>query len=122
VDNHWVPANPVPGAIVVNTGDLLEQWSGGYFPATVIFSCIFQQFNVNAYTIQYDFSIQAHRVLIPQAELDKKCNRLSMVYFVHPDDHVLVTPLESEAVKEPKAFEPITAHDHCRRKLDQTYS
>lgn len=32
----WIHAEPIPGTIVVNTGDLLEAWTGKYFPATVI--------------------------------------------------------------------------------------
>jgi len=34
-DGVWVPATPVPGTILVNTGDLLNFWSGGRYPATV---------------------------------------------------------------------------------------
>lgn len=35
VSGKWVSADPIPGTILVNTGDLLEFWSGGKFPATV---------------------------------------------------------------------------------------
>lgn len=35
VDNEWVSATPIPGSILINTGDLLEFWSNGHFPATV---------------------------------------------------------------------------------------
>jgi hypothetical protein len=35
VNGKWVPADPIPETILVNTGDLLEFWSGGLFPATV---------------------------------------------------------------------------------------
>ncbi len=31
----WVKATPIPGTILVNTGDLLYFWSGGRYPATV---------------------------------------------------------------------------------------
>lgn len=34
-DGSWLPATPIPGSILVNTGDLLERWTSGYFPATV---------------------------------------------------------------------------------------
>jgi len=34
-DGEWVSAPPVPGAIVCNTGDLLEFWTSGLFVATV---------------------------------------------------------------------------------------
>jgi isopenicillin N synthase-like dioxygenase len=30
-DGTWVAANPVPGTLVINVGDLLERWSGGQY-------------------------------------------------------------------------------------------
>lgn len=33
-DGHWIDAPPVPGALVVNIGDMMEFWSGGRFIAT----------------------------------------------------------------------------------------
>ncbi|CAL8082812.1 unnamed protein product [Orchesella dallaii] len=35
VDGEWVHAKPIPGSILVNTGDLTEFWTCGIFPATV---------------------------------------------------------------------------------------
>lgn len=35
VDGNWVPVQPIKDSIVVNTGELLEYWTGGYFSATV---------------------------------------------------------------------------------------
>ncbi len=32
---QWIPATPIHGSIVVNTGDLLNSWSGGLFASTV---------------------------------------------------------------------------------------
>jgi isopenicillin N synthase-like dioxygenase len=33
-DDTWIEANPPDGALIVNLGDLLELWSGGYFVST----------------------------------------------------------------------------------------
>ncbi len=33
-DDAWVEADPPAGALIVNLGDLLELWSGGYFVST----------------------------------------------------------------------------------------
>jgi len=33
-DEAWVEADPPAGALIVNLGDLLELWSGGYFVST----------------------------------------------------------------------------------------
>lgn len=35
VDGNWIPVQPIQDSIVLNTGELLEYWTGGYFPATV---------------------------------------------------------------------------------------
>lgn len=35
VDGTWIPVQPIKDSIVVNTGELLEYWTGGYYPATV---------------------------------------------------------------------------------------
>jgi 2OG-Fe(II) oxygenase superfamily len=37
-DQTWISATPIPNTILVNTGDLLEFWSGGHFPATVFYT------------------------------------------------------------------------------------
>jgi isopenicillin N synthase-like dioxygenase len=33
-DDRWIEADPPDGALIVNLGDLLELWSGGYFVST----------------------------------------------------------------------------------------
>lgn len=40
MDQKWISATPIPESILINTGDLLEFWSNGYFPATVILSTV----------------------------------------------------------------------------------
>lgn len=34
-EGNWIPVPPIPGSIVVNTGDLLQLWTAGYFTANV---------------------------------------------------------------------------------------
>ena len=34
-ENEWVPVSPIPGAIVVNVGEIFERWTQGYIRATV---------------------------------------------------------------------------------------
>jgi len=89
----WVEAAPIQGSILVNIGDLLEMWTGGDYPATL------------------------HRVIIPEEETKKKAARQSIVFFVHPDDEVMVAPLEGENSK----FPPVSALDHVTVRFAQTY-
>ena len=59
----WVPLAPNAGELIVNTGDMLQECSGGYFPSTI------------------------HRVMNP-SEKNKNKARLSMPLFIHPRDEV----------------------------------
>ncbi|XP_057298187.1 uncharacterized protein LOC130629098 [Hydractinia symbiolongicarpus] len=63
----YVDATPVPDSVVVNIGDLLEIWSGGKFKST------------------------RHRVVVPDDNTESA--RQSIVYFVHPDNNVMVSCL-----------------------------
>ena len=58
---HEVPCDS--GMLAVNTGDMLQMASGGYFPSTT------------------------HRVINPPGE-DKHSSRMSMPLFLHPHDYV----------------------------------
>lgn len=97
VDQKWISATPIPESILINTGDLLEFWSNGYFPAT------------------------KHRVLIPEAELKKKTPRQSIVYFHHPDNSAIVTPLGAKNLIDNNVYGSINAGDHAQQRLDSTY-
>ncbi|XP_047502418.1 UPF0676 protein C1494.01-like [Penaeus chinensis] len=89
---RWIDAVPVPGAVLVNVGDILQFWTSGKLRAT------------------------EHRVLIPPEETRRRSPRRSVVFFVHPDDPVLITPLDGSS-----AYRPITAKDHSDLRFRQTY-
>ncbi|OXA63627.1 UPF0676 protein C1494.01 [Folsomia candida] len=97
VNGEWVSADPIPKTVLVNTGDLLEFWSGGVFPAT------------------------HHRVLIPEQELRQKTARQSIVYFVHPDDKVVIQPLSQSSTNQ-QNYQPVTAKEHAETRLRASYN
>ncbi|KUJ16331.1 Clavaminate synthase-like protein [Mollisia scopiformis] len=66
----WIPAPPIPHSFVVNTGNYVEAWTNGRWPATV------------------------HRV---HASLDKP--RFSLPFFLSPSCDVVLSPLQ-ELLKE----------------------
>lgn len=90
---QWVNADPVPGAILVNVGDILQFWTADKFIAT------------------------EHRVLIPKEEKRMKVSRRSVVFFVHPDDPVLIKPLDSSST-----YPTVTAREHVLRRFRETYT
>ena len=62
----WVPAPPVPGAVLLNVGDMMEIWTDGEIVAT------------------------KHRVRVPEEEDLRRRDRLSLVYFVVPDEDTII--------------------------------
>ncbi|CAG7723498.1 unnamed protein product [Allacma fusca] len=95
---NWIKANPIRGAILVNTGDIMELWTGGLFPAT------------------------PHRVLIPEEEIQKRTKRQSITYFVNPDSETLVSPLSSKLCHgSGRSFESVIFRDHYQKRLEASY-
>lgn len=89
---EWIDAPPVPGAFVVNIGDMLEVWSNGTFTAT------------------------SHRVRKVGEE------RYSFPLFFSCDYHTVVEPLPAFVSPEhPPAYEAIVAGEHLHVQTAQTF-
>ncbi|XP_076068509.1 uncharacterized protein LOC143040960 [Oratosquilla oratoria] len=88
----WEDATPIPGTILINAGELLQYWTSERFVGTV------------------------HRVVIPKEEVKQKTSRRSMAFFMHPDDHVIVAPLNGSS-----DIEPISARQFLDRRFQETY-
>ncbi|XP_064406736.1 uncharacterized protein LOC135351611 [Halichondria panicea] len=82
----------IDGAVLVNLGALMQQWTGDKYPAT------------------------PHRVLVPDDETVKERVRQSIAFFVHPDNEVLV-----ETIDGSNKYPPITALEDTFRRLKQSY-
>lgn len=84
--DQWVEAPPIPGAFVVNIGDIFEAWSGGAYKST------------------------QHRVLNQGTE------RFSCPLFFGLNYHAIVQPLEKFRTPETLAkYPPFKAGDHLMR-------
>lgn len=117
VDGTWIPVQPIKNSIVVNTGELLEYWTGGYYSATV---SIWILSNVEHFCMPTFYCIiQRHRVVVPKEEMKKKCSRQSLVYFIQPDDNVNVVPVrpDSSGILQP----PVNSREHSMLRLETTY-
>lgn len=102
---RWSRVGHLPGAILVNTGDLLAAWTRDQLPAL------------------------RHRVVVPEL-----CGRgrHSIAFFVHPDNETLIEPIDtkiSEAVPESipcrllkKKNGVLTAYQHLQRRFRETYA
>tara|TARA_B100000029_G_scaffold12307_1_gene13046 strand:- start:448 stop:1293 length:846 start_codon:yes stop_codon:yes gene_type:complete len=66
LNGEWIDVPCDPKFIIVNTGDMLQMATEGYFPSTT------------------------HRVINPKSNENNK-SRLSMPLFLHPHDHVVLS-------------------------------
>jgi isopenicillin N synthase-like dioxygenase len=93
-DGRWQPAPPVPGAAIINTGDLMERWTNGRFRST------------------------KHRVRPIAGNRD----RYSIALFVDPDSAVDVECFDScVSTERPLRYPRITAGEHIRQKIAATH-
>ncbi|XP_063403485.1 uncharacterized protein LOC134687263 isoform X2 [Mytilus trossulus] len=91
-EDQYVPATPIPGTIVVNIGDLMQRWTADKLKAT------------------------KHRVLNPSNEQQRRQNRQSMAFFVHPDDKLMI-----ECLDKSNKYEPISSIDYLNSRFKATY-
>ncbi|XP_067675104.1 uncharacterized protein [Haliotis asinina] len=82
-EDVYVDAKPVPGAIVVNIGDMLQRWAADQIKAA------------------------KHRVLIPESEVKKRQYRQSIAFFVNPDNDTIIKSLDGS-----DKYEPISVWDY----------
>jgi len=88
-NNKWIDVKPELGAIVVNTGDLMERWSNGLFCSTV------------------------HRVMAPATHNGELPNRYSMAYFVKPNRQSLISCLPScQSEDLPAQYQTVECFDY----------
>ncbi|UJO14339.1 UPF0676 protein [Fulvia fulva] len=109
-----VPVDPLGDGnlpILVNIGDLMQDWTGGLLKST------------------------KHRVVFPTTDTDtsvgeKGGDRYSIAYFCHPLDDAVLEAVPSDVVREHAAQQGgsikegkvVTARDHLMERLAATYS
>jgi isopenicillin N synthase-like dioxygenase len=95
---QWIDVPSVPGTLVINTGDLLQRWTNDRWVSNV------------------------HRVVNPPVDRRGSSRRLSIVFFTGPRDDSEIACLPGCATPAaPARYPPITAGEHVRAKIRQTY-
>ena len=98
-DGNWTDVPSEQGALVINTGDLLQRWTNDRWLSNV------------------------HRVVNPPIERRGASRRLSIVFFTGPrDDAEIVCLPGCASATRPARYVPITAGEHVRTKMRQTYA
>lgn len=95
-DGSWLPVTMLPGAIVVNIGDMLQRLTNNVLPSTT------------------------HRVVNPQGDASKN-PRYSMPFFLHPNPEFMIDSLNSCVSDDnPNQYDkPITANDYLTQRLTE---
>jgi isopenicillin N synthase-like dioxygenase len=97
VDARWVPIPSVPGAFVVNVGDLLARWTNDRWRSTL------------------------HRVVNPEPDERGSSRRQSIPFFHNANYHALVECLPTcLAPGESPRYEPVLAGPHLMGKFRKT--
>ncbi|MBH55230.1 MAG: 2OG-Fe(II) oxygenase [Opitutaceae bacterium] len=90
--DEWIDAPPIPGTVVINTGDLIARWSNDFFKST------------------------PHRVVPRPAAMIH--GRQSIAFFSDPDPDVIIETFPSCVTEEnPAKYGPITAGEHIQQRI-----
>lgn len=96
-DGEWIAAPYIPDTVVVNTGDLMQQWTN------------------------HEFCSTKHRVMIPSDDRVKR-SRYSVAFFCHPNNDAKIACIEScQGENRPPLYPPISAGDYLLSRLQATY-
>ncbi len=94
-DGRWFYAPSIPGAVLVNIGDLMQQWTNLEFRST------------------------QHRVAVP-ADERAAAARYSVAFFCEPDNDTEIACLPMARDAATPRFAPVLAGDHMRARLFRT--
>jgi isopenicillin N synthase-like dioxygenase len=94
-DGRWLYAPSIPGAVLVNIGDLMQQWTNDEFRSTL------------------------HRVAVPPDARAAR-SRYSVAFFCEPNSDTEIACLPCARNSDTPLFAPVLAGEHMRARLNQT--
>jgi isopenicillin N synthase-like dioxygenase len=93
-DGGWLDVAPVPGAFVINAGDLLSRWTNGRWKSNL------------------------HRVVNPPRDLGRSARRISIVFFTGPNHDSVISCLPTcQSADNPPRFPTVRAWEHFMEKV-----
>lgn len=95
----WIDVPPVPGTLVINSGDLLQRWTNDRWRSNL------------------------HRVANPRPGLADQATRLSIVLFTGPNADATVECLPTCcSTNNPARYGPTIAQDYLMQKIRETFA
>ncbi|PWR03774.1 isopenicillin N synthase family oxygenase [Meridianimarinicoccus roseus] len=91
---EWIQAPPIPGAFIVNVGDMMARWTNDYFQSTL--HRAINQTGKRRYSIPFFFGVNSRETI----EVLPSC----------------------QSQERPAKYAPITAGDYIRSRFDDTYA
>jgi isopenicillin N synthase-like dioxygenase len=93
-DDQWIDVQPLPGALIINIGDMMARWTNDRWRSTL------------------------HRVANPPDAVAAMSRRQSIAFFCHPNYDAEIRCLEScTDAQRPPLYPPILAGEHMRMKM-----
>lgn len=98
-DGSWADITPAAGALVVNLGDIMAQWTNDRWVSSM------------------------HRVVLPPLELAASSRRQSLVYFFHPNYDAMIECMPTcTGPARPPRYPPTVAHAFLLGKTARSLS
>jgi isopenicillin N synthase-like dioxygenase len=108
----WLAAPAIPDTIIVNTGDLMQRWTGRTG------SCVRRRGQPLTNRV---FCSTKHRVRIPIGKAAER-SRYSIAFFCHPNFDTEISCLATcQDSAHPPLYSPITAGEYLLSRLQATY-
>lgn len=93
-DGTWTDVQPIPGALIINIGDMMARWTNDRWRSTL------------------------HRVANPPEAAAAMSRRQSIAFFCHPNYDTEIRCIEScTGPGRPPLYPPILAGEHMRMKM-----
>lgn len=93
-DGTWTDVQPIPGALIINIGDMMARWTNDRWRSTL------------------------HRVANPPEAAAAMSRRQSIAFFCHPNYDTEIRCIEScTGPGRPALYPPILAGEHMRMKM-----
>ncbi|KAH8264283.1 hypothetical protein KR038_005949 [Drosophila bunnanda] len=115
----WERVGHLPGAILINGGELLSIWTKQRYHALV---GLLKTRICGIHSSDFPNYFQPHRVVIPEQEQVRTRGRHSIAFFCHPNNSTLIAPNDLLADDAKQSDDKVySAYELIQQKFNDTY-